>query len=96
MAGIIHGDFNEQNILVDCETDNQNVYHVKGVIDFGDISKSCYLFEVAICIMYMMVEVTVIPPNEAGGHLLAGYYSKKSLSDLEWSILRVSKFVPIC
>lgn len=38
--------------------------------------------------MYMMIEVTCLPANDAGGHLLAGYLKHRNLTDVEWSILK--------
>ena len=55
---MIHGDFNEQNILVSKNT-SDNDYHISAVIDFGDMNKSHYVFEAAIATMYMMVESKV-------------------------------------
>ena len=64
-TGVIHGDFNEQNILVTKSEDtqacassssgNEGDYHVSGVIDFGDSSYGPYIFEAAITITYMML-----------------------------------------
>ncbi|CAL4132454.1 unnamed protein product, partial [Meganyctiphanes norvegica] len=86
--GIVHGDFNEQNILVNEDPATASLYHIDGVLDFGDISESCYVFEVSITIMYIMIEVTSLPANDAGGHLLAGYLKHRELTDAEWSILK--------
>ncbi|XP_042884906.1 hydroxylysine kinase-like [Penaeus japonicus] len=87
--GMIHGDFNEQNIIVDATApEHPDEYHVSAIIDFGDIQESCYVFEVAITIMYLMIEVDEMPPNDAGGHVLAGYLKHRALSEVEWSVLR--------
>ena len=70
-VGVIHGDYNEQNIIV---TQEENVSESKiiGLIDFGDMSHSCYVFEAAITIMYMMVESRIVDPLDVGGYVLAG------------------------
>ncbi|XP_047501616.1 hydroxylysine kinase-like [Penaeus chinensis] len=86
--GMIHGDFNEQNIIVDSAPEDPDDYHVTAIIDFGDIQESCYIFEVAITIMYLMIEVDEMPPNDAGGHVLAGYLKHRRLSEAEWGVLR--------
>ena len=56
-VGYIHGDFNEQNIIVDAQ-DN-----ILGVIDFGDSQKNPLVYDIAIAIMYMMTKVGVIYPS---------------------------------
>ncbi|XP_037801281.1 hydroxylysine kinase-like [Penaeus monodon] len=86
--GMIHGDFNEQNIIVDSAPEDPDDYHVTAIIDFGDIQESCYVFEIAITIMYLMIEVEEMPPSDAGGHVLAGYLKHRSLSEAEWGVLR--------
>ena len=56
-VGYIHGDFNEQNIIVDAQ-DN-----IHGVIDFGDSQKNPLVYDIAIAIMYMMTKVRFIYPS---------------------------------
>lgn len=73
---IIHGDYNEQNILVE-KAPNQNDYHIKGVIDFGDTSKSPLLFEVGIALTYMILQANDLA---TGGVFLAGYNSINPIS----------------
>ena len=85
---MIHGDINEQNIIV--KEDDNKVYHISGLIDFGDVQYSCSVFEIAIAIMYVMIEVQTMDSNDAGGHVLAGYLKHRNLTSLEWEILRVS------
>eukprot|EP00096_Caligus_rogercresseyi_P004451 TRINITY_DN18718_c0_g1_i1.p1 TRINITY_DN18718_c0_g1~~TRINITY_DN18718_c0_g1_i1.p1 ORF type:complete len:353 (+),score=30.81 TRINITY_DN18718_c0_g1_i1:106-1059(+) len=82
--GIIHGDFNEQNVLLN--KDNQ----ICGLIDFGDVHEAPLIFELALTIMYAMTKSNVIPPNEVGGHVIAGYLRHRRLSDMERKILKVS------
>ena len=50
-VGYMHGDFNEQNIIVDSRGD------IHGVIDFGDSQKNPLVYDIAIAIMYMMTKV---------------------------------------
>lgn len=48
--GIIHGDFNDGNIIM-C-SDQVTIF---GVIDFGDMVYSCVLFDLAIAMAYAML-----------------------------------------
>lgn len=68
---IIHGDFNEQNLIVEPTAEGNN-HKVKGIIDFGDTNKSPILFEVAIGLTYMMLQAKNL---ESGGIFLAGFES---------------------
>ena len=72
--GMIHGDYNEQNMLVrlkdtscgdaaSCTTDGR-LYQVSGVIDFGDSIESPYIFEVGVTIMYTMLKCNEIDKKE--------------------------------
>lgn len=89
LPGYIHGDFNEQNIIVRATDEDPSNYHIDGVIDFGDIQHTCFVFELAITIMYMMLEVRIMDPNEVAGHILAGYTTHRAITDDEWNILKV-------
>lgn len=86
--GMIHGDFNESNILVKSEANDSETFHVHGLIDFGDVQFNYHVFEIAICISYAMIEVTIMVPNDVGGHVLAGYLTERSITDIEWDILK--------
>ncbi|XP_045581931.1 hydroxylysine kinase isoform X2 [Procambarus clarkii] len=86
--GVLHGDFNEQNIIVNAKPCEPITFHIDGLLDFGDMQYSCYLFEIAIGIMYQMVDVKCMPPSDAGGYMLAGYLTQRSLSETEWNILK--------
>ncbi|XP_013111963.2 hydroxylysine kinase [Stomoxys calcitrans] len=67
---IIHGDFNEQNIVVERFGANEQDYRVKGIIDFGDTNKSPILFEIGIALTYMVLQAKNL---ESGGIFLAGF-----------------------
>lgn len=75
--GINHGDFNDQNILLQRTTtldgNTKEQYQVSGILDFGDMSYGYYVFEAAITIMYMMIESN--NPIPVGGYVLAGFES---------------------
>ncbi|XP_050691555.1 hydroxylysine kinase-like [Eriocheir sinensis] len=85
--GFIHGDCSDYNIIVSDNDEDPSAYHIS-LIDFGDIQHSCYVFELAIIIMYLMLEVRVMPPDEAAGHALAGYLTQRAVTEDEWSILK--------
>lgn len=81
--GLIHGDANEQNILVE----NQNgEWKIKAIIDFGDSHIGCYLYELAIMITYMVLLKKDI---DVGGYVLAGFSRIMNISEQEFSLLKV-------
>ena len=67
------------------------MYHVSGVIDFGDIHQNFYIFELAIAVCYMMLESGSMSPLDAAGHVIAGYHHKRPVSDEEFSLIKVKK-----
>uniref|UniRef100_A0A1A9WKZ4 Hydroxylysine kinase n=1 Tax=Glossina brevipalpis TaxID=37001 RepID=A0A1A9WKZ4_9MUSC len=81
---IIHGDYNEQNIIVQL-SDNGKDYKVVGVIDFGDTSKSPMFFEVGIGLTYMLLQAKNL---ESGGIFLAGFETIQPLTENEKSYLK--------
>ncbi|XP_001356896.2 hydroxylysine kinase [Drosophila pseudoobscura] len=81
---IIHGDFNESNIVIETAP-NQTDHNIKGVIDFGDMSKSPLLFEIGIALTYMTLEAKDLA---SGGIFLAGYTSIKPVSSTELGYLK--------
>ncbi|KAM4826477.1 hydroxylysine kinase isoform 1-T2 [Thomomys bottae] len=87
-----HGDLNDHNILVvpSREAFGDTPYQVSGVLDFGDMSFGYYVFEVAITIMYMMIESQ--NPLHVGGHVLAGFESIVPLTPTE----RGALFLLVC
>ncbi|KAK9872419.1 hypothetical protein WA026_017877 [Henosepilachna vigintioctopunctata] len=82
--GLIHGDFNEQNILV--ERGDGADWHVKGVLDFGDSHITCFLYDIAITMTYIIFHTKDL---DSGGYVLAGYNSTKPLSSEEIQLLKV-------
>ncbi|XP_049623386.1 hydroxylysine kinase-like [Suncus etruscus] len=84
---INHGDLNDYNILVEPRklASGESVYQVSGILDFGDMSYGYYVFEVAILIMYMMLESK--NPIQVGGYILAGFESIVPLTYVERSAL---------
>ncbi|KAF7415154.1 hypothetical protein HZH68_003643 [Vespula germanica] len=86
--GMIHGDLNEQNILV-----NKEGTDIVAIIDFGDSQKTCLIFELAIAICYMLLERKDITE---GKHVIEGYQSVRKLTSLEKKILKVCVCARIC
>lgn len=82
---IIHGDFNEQNILVGKKPGKID-YSVIGFIDFGDTQYSCLLFELAVALTYMLLTTGEI---ETGGYFLAGYKMTRLIPENEMQVLKV-------
>ena len=93
--GFIHGDFNEQNIIVDSslscdQTSSQEEYHVKGVIDFSDVQYAPVVFDLAIFLCYSMLEFKAGPQILAPGFGLNGYMRFRKLNENELNVLIVS------
>lgn len=83
--GLIHGDANEQNILVEIKNGK---WKIKAILDFGDSHIGCYLYELAIAITYMML---VAKDVNVGGYVLAGYLKHMNISEREYLLLKVAK-----
>ena len=65
---MIHGDCNEQNILVQQKYGMAGVHEISGVLDWGDSHYSYYLFEAAIAALYAMIDSDIVGQVEAGKH----------------------------
>lgn len=89
---INHGDLNDHNILMESSKSafGDVIYQVSGILDFDDMSYGYYVFEVAIAIMYMMIESE--NPMHVGGHVLAGFESVIPLTPVE----RGALFLLVC
>ena len=85
---IIHYDANGMNAVV-CPTETSYVF--KSFIDFGDCIKTCTVFELAICLCYIMVynlkPVTCSNSVELVGPIISGYNSVLPLSEEELDCL---------
>ena len=100
---VIHGDLNDENVLV-VPTQRGDSHEISGMLDFGETSDSYRVFEVAICMMYMiMLRVQQGDTHQeairSAGHLLRGYQSVYSLSHSEldllyWSV--AARFLQSC
>ncbi|XP_060611692.2 hydroxylysine kinase [Anolis sagrei] len=84
---INHGDLNDHNILIEADSSSPGKprYRVSGILDFCDMSYGYFVFEVAIAIMYMMIESQ--DPIRVGGHVLAGFESVVPLTPEERAAL---------
>ncbi|GLD49951.1 hydroxylysine kinase-like isoform X1 [Lates japonicus] len=90
--GIIHADLSDQNILV---TAVANGHHeVSGILDFSLLTNGCYVFEVAVMIMYLMLENP--SPLDVGGAVLSGWESVMLLSDEERDSLFLLVLCRLC
>lgn len=86
--GIIHGDLNEQNFVMDW-----NGREIAAVIDFGDSHRTCLIFELAITLCYMLLLAGDVA---MGKHVIEGYQELRKLTDLEKKILKVTVCARIC
>ncbi|XP_070765173.1 hydroxylysine kinase [Enoplosus armatus] len=89
---INHGDFNDLNVLV--QPDESGGHRISGIIDFGDVNSGYYIHELAIAIMYMMIEHP--KPIEVGGPVLAGWESVFPLNEAERGCLYVLVLSRFC
>lgn len=87
-----HGDFNDLNILVQ-PTENGG-HRISGILDFGDMNSGYYIHELAITIMYMMIEHP--NPIEVGGPVLAGWESVLPLNKVEKDCLYLLMLCRFC
>jgi len=89
-SGFVHGDFNEQNILVEKiitkeeNSKDEQGYKISGVIDFGDVSWSAYLSDLIICLVGV---VTMGRSEEEVGQVIRGYCSVRPLTAVEWDVI---------
>ncbi|CAG4972392.1 unnamed protein product [Colias eurytheme] len=84
--GVIHGDVNEMNVVVSPKPGaSQTDYRVTGILDFGDIQYSYYVFELAITMTYTML---MSGDLRSGGIVLAGYCVNRRLPDMEYRLLK--------
>ncbi|XP_072349090.1 hydroxylysine kinase-like [Scyliorhinus torazame] len=92
--GIIHGDCNENNILLEPmdpsaggvegrpgPTHPQTEFRISAILDFGDMNYGCFVYELAISITYLTIMNS--DPIRVGGHVIAGFESVIPLSEQE-------------
>lgn len=79
---VIYGDANEHNFLVDYL--NSKTFRIKGLIDFGDMTESYLINEVAVALTYaLMLEVQ----EETVRNILGAYHKENPLRPEELDIL---------
>ncbi|MCR9067008.1 MAG: phosphotransferase, partial [Cytophagales bacterium] len=80
---IIHNDANASNIIVNAG-DSDGTWQI-GFIDFFDMIHSCTIFELAICLAYLMA---LHPkPFQIAKALLSAYHEEFPISPLEIEVL---------
>ncbi|MEM7351256.1 MAG: phosphotransferase [Acidobacteriota bacterium] len=73
-CGVVHGDVNNDNVLVRGD-------RVVGLIDFGDVTYTANVFELAIAVAYAMLGAE--DPSAAADDVLQGYLSVRPLQQRE-------------
>ena len=88
---IIHGDGSGQNIIVRRRAEDDSTYSLAAIIDFEESVHSCTIFELGICLAYIMLEnpnpVRCSSVVEFVGPLIAGYNSILPISSEEFDCL---------
>ena len=79
--GIIHGDANGLNIIVD---NHSGSYQIAGIIDF-DCMHTCYVFELATMLAYGMLENAM--PLQLSCPMLSGYLQAFPMTEEELDCL---------
>lgn len=87
--GIIHGDLNEQNLLID-QSGRICDWKLAGIIDFGDAHRAPVIFELAILCAQIMLGCMSMDPFCAPAHIISGYETIRPLTDMEMKLLPVS------
>lgn len=83
--GIVHCDPNGQNIIVNKRLDG---HHLAGLIDFGHCLRTCVVFDVGICLAYIMLEnFNSSSVVEFVGPVIGGYHSVLPLTTGEFNSL---------
>jgi 4-aminobutyrate aminotransferase-like enzyme len=89
---VIHGDANDENILL--EPDPDGGYRVSGLLDFGDMSRSYTVGELAIAGAYAILGRK--EPLEVLAALAGGYTRARLLSDPELHVLFPLVLMRLC
>ncbi|PFX18530.1 hydroxylysine kinase-like [Stylophora pistillata] len=79
--GTVHSDLTETNLLFDTSCGE---LRISGLIDFGDIRWSCFLFELATAVASFTKEDDVLASS---GYFIDGYQAVFPLTDLEFELL---------
>lgn len=76
------------------QTDESGRSRISGILDFGDMHIGYYVYELAIVIVYMMIEHP--NPIEVGGPVLAGWESVLPLNEAEKECLYMLVISRLC
>ena len=78
---VIHNDMNPGNVLMDQSNPNQ----ISGLIDFGDMTRSPLIIDLAVAAAYQLSEGT--DPLAGALPMIAGYHTIEPLQDKEMALL---------
>lgn len=92
---IIHGDCNEQNILL-CGVQEGGPYEVSGILDFGDCVYSCLVFNPAILLTYIMLLLVDDDPIRHASLVIRAYQEVLPLETCELQLLYYCVLVRMC
>ncbi|KAG8181420.1 hypothetical protein JTE90_018887 [Oedothorax gibbosus] len=93
--GFLHGDFNDQNILVRT-TDETGSYCADGILDFDDMHHGPYAWDLGMLLGHALLVKKTLDPLEAVGHAVAGYQSVRRLSEKELLFLKMAMECRVC
>jgi 4-aminobutyrate aminotransferase-like enzyme/Ser/Thr protein kinase RdoA (MazF antagonist) len=80
---LIHGDVNDHNVLVSGPLDAPR--HVTGLLDFGDAHRAPAVFDLAVALAYIMLDMP--DPVGAAALVVAGYHRARPLEEQEVDLL---------
>ncbi len=97
--GIIHGDANDYNVLVDGAADLFTAQQqVTGILDFGDLIASCVVCEPAIAAAYALLDKD--DPLTAVAQVVQGYHAAHPLHEDEiaalWDLVCMRLCMSVC
>lgn len=93
---VIHGDCNEQNILLRRMQDSGLNYEVCGILDFGDCVYSCLVFNLAILLTYIMLLLIDHDPLQQAVPVIHAYCEVFPLETCELQLLYYCVLVRLC
>ncbi|XP_063433090.1 hydroxylysine kinase-like isoform X1 [Mytilus trossulus] len=104
--GLVHGDLHDMNLIVNWKdgqlqphynaSGNYTVKDLFGIIDFGDMCVSCYIYEVGQIIRDLMVSTCPDNCYSVAVTFLSGYLKCRKLNQHELSILFLSIMTALC
>ena len=91
-SSVIHNDINDYNILI--RDPSAGLPRIYGIFDFGDLTYTHTICELAIAIAYVMLEKE--EPFKAASHVIQGYHQIYPLTETEVEILFHLSAVRLC